>query len=64
MRARRHVVAQMLTGRHPQLLLDEIEPVTISVTGCSTCSRVFISMKKYSSGRAEATMNSTVPTPV
>ena len=27
-------------------------PVTISVTGCSTCSRVFISMKKNSSGRS------------
>ena len=27
-------------------------PVTISVTGCSTCRRVFISMKKNSSGRS------------
>ena len=26
--------------------------MTISVTGCSTCSRVFISMKKNSSGRS------------
>ena len=39
-------------------------PVTSSVTGCSTCSRVFISMKKNSSGRSAETMNSTVPAPV
>ncbi len=39
-------------------------PVTISVTGCSTCRRVFISMKKNSSGRSAETMNSTVPAPV
>ena len=36
-------------------------PYTISVTGCSTCRRVFISMKKNSSGRSPETMNSTVP---
>jgi hypothetical protein len=34
-------------------------PVTISVTGCSTWSRVFISMNQNS--RAGLTMNSTVP---
>jgi hypothetical protein len=34
-------------------------PVTISVTGCSTCSRVFISMNQNS--RSGLTMNSTVP---
>ncbi|CFS25423.1 Uncharacterised protein [Mycobacterium tuberculosis] len=38
-------------------------PVIASVTGCSTCSRVFISMKKNSSGRCAETMNSTVPAP-
>ena len=38
-------------------------PVTSSVTGCSTCRRVFISMKKNSSGRSADTMNSTVPAP-
>ena len=36
-------------------------PVTISVTGCSTWSRVFISMKKNSPERS--TMNSMVPAP-
>jgi len=35
-------------------------PVTISVTGCSTCSRVFISMKKWASAFEPSTMNSTV----
>ena len=39
-------------------------PVTISVTGCSTWSRVFISMKKNSSGALSETRNSTVPAPV
>jgi hypothetical protein len=29
-------------------LLDDVDPVTSSVTGCSTCTRVFISRKKYS----------------
>ncbi len=38
-------------------------PVTSSVTGCSTCRRVFISMKKNSSGASALTMNSTVPAP-
>ena len=37
--------------------------MTSSVTGCSTCSRVFISMKKNSSGASAPTMNSTVPAP-
>jgi hypothetical protein len=39
--------------------------VIASVTGCSTCSRVFISMKKKfiePSSRC-STMNSTVPAP-
>ena len=36
-------------------------PVIISVTGCSTCRRVFISMKK--NWRSAPTMNSTVPAP-
>ena len=39
-------------------------PVTSSVTGCSTWSRVFISMKKNSPGASAETMNSTVPAPV
>ena len=38
-------------------------PSTASVTGCSTWRRVFISMKKNSSGRSADTMNSTVPAP-
>jgi hypothetical protein len=38
--------------------------VIISVTGCSTCSRVFISRKKKSRGWSASTMNSTVPAPV
>ncbi len=38
-------------------------PVTSSVTGCSTWSRVFISMKQYAPGSAPGTMNSTVPAP-
>ena len=37
-------------------------PVVSSVTGCSTCSRVFISRKKKSP--ASSAMNSTVPAPV
>ena len=36
-------------------------PVIISVTGCSTCSRVFISMKK--NRPSWSAMNSTVPAP-
>ena len=39
---------QRLARRHAQLPFDEVQPVTASVTGCSTCSRVFISMKKKS----------------
>ena len=41
-------------------------PVIASVTGCSTCSRVFISMNQKRSGRSPSepsTMNSTVPAP-
>ena len=41
-------------------------PVTISVTGCSTCSRVFISMNQKPSGLSPfdaSTMNSIVPAP-
>ena len=41
-------------------------PVIASVTGCSTCSRVFISMNQKPSGRsprAPSAMNSTVPAP-
>ena len=41
-------------------------PVTASVTGCSTCRRVFISMKKKPSARRPfepSAMNSTVPAP-
>ena len=45
------VERQRLARGDAQLLLDQVEPVTTSVTGCSTCSRVFISMKKNSSGR-------------
>jgi hypothetical protein len=36
---------QRFVGGDPQLQLHEVEPVTSSVTGCSTCRRVFISMK-------------------
>jgi hypothetical protein len=51
--------------------LDELvdiksTPVIISVTGCSTCRRVFISMKKKwpdSDACCPSTMNSTVPAP-
>ena len=41
-------------------------PVIASVTGCSTCSRVFISMNQKRSGRSPSrpsAMNSTVPAP-
>ena len=41
-------------------------PVIASVTGCSTCSRVFISMNQKPSARspfAPSAMNSTVPAP-
>ena len=41
-------------------------PVIASVTGCSTCSRVFISMNQTPSGRSPfepSAMNSTVPAP-
>ena len=41
-------------------------PVIASVTGCSTCRRVFISMNQKPSGRrpsAPSTMNSIVPAP-
>jgi hypothetical protein len=34
-----------LAGGDPQLRLHQVEPVTISVTGCSTWIRVFISEK-------------------
>ncbi len=40
---------ERLTGGHPELALDEVEPFTarhdLSVTGCSTWSRVFISRR-------------------
>ena len=36
---------QRRAGRDPDLLDDEVEPVIISVTVCSTWRRVFISMK-------------------
>ena len=36
---------QRLAGRQADLLAHQIETVTISVTGCSTWMRVFISMK-------------------
>lgn len=36
---------QRLAGGDAQLPFDEVLPVIISVTGCSTCRRVFISMK-------------------
>ena len=39
-------------------------PVTSSVTGCSTCSRAFISRKKCVDGSSASAMNSTVPAPV
>ncbi len=54
----------LLPGGDAQLQLDQVDAGDLSVTGCSTCSRVFISMKKNSSGRSPATMNSTVPAPV
>jgi hypothetical protein len=36
---------QLFTGRHHDLRLDDVNPVIHSVTGCSTWTRVFISMK-------------------
>ena len=39
------------------------QPVTISVTGCSTCSRVFISMKKNSVGPVGGDDELMVPAP-
>ena len=36
---------QALAGGHADPVLTMSMPVTISVTGCSTCTRVFISMK-------------------
>ena len=48
-------------GGDPQLLLDQVDAVdTASVTGCSTCSRVFISRKK-NSRVAGSSRHSTVP---
>ncbi len=41
--------------------LTRSKPVTISVTGCSTWIRVFISMKK--NDPSSSTRNSTVPAP-
>ncbi len=37
--------------------------MTSSVTGCSTCRRVFISMNQNDVGSSAGTRNSTVPTP-
>jgi hypothetical protein len=37
--------AKRLAAGDAQLQLDQIEAVMASVTGCSTCNRVFISMK-------------------
>jgi hypothetical protein len=39
------VQGQRLARGDAQLPLDQVQPVIISVTGCSTCRRVFISMK-------------------
>jgi hypothetical protein len=36
---------ERLARRRPDLLLHQVDAVTISVTGCSTWMRVFISMK-------------------
>ena len=36
---------QPLAGRNAQLPFDQVKSRTASVTGCSTCSRVFISRK-------------------
>jgi len=36
---------QLAAGRDADLLQDQIDVVIISVTGCSTWMRVFISMK-------------------
>jgi hypothetical protein len=36
---------QALPGSDHELRANEIEPSTCSVTGCSTCRRVFISRK-------------------
>ena len=33
------------SGGNPNLPFYKIDPVTSSLTGCSTCSRVFISIK-------------------
>ena len=37
--------AERLAGGDAQLQFDQVEPGVASVTGCSTCRRVFISMK-------------------
>ena len=50
---------QFLARRHQNLPLIKSMPVTISVTGCSTWMRAFISMKKNLPVRS--TINSTVP---
>jgi len=38
-------VGQRFARGDEQLRFDDIDAVTSSVTGCSTCTRVFISMK-------------------
>ena len=65
-RQRRLPGRQRLAGRDPDLHSTRSVPVTISVTGCSTWSRVFISMNQKRSSRSPceaSAMNSTVPAP-
>ena len=42
---------QHLAAGHPDLLFHQVDTGDHLVTGCSTCRRVFISMKKKSPGR-------------
>ena len=50
---------ERLARRDAQLLLDQVEPVTASVTGCSTWSRALTSRKK--NAPSSSSRNSTVP---
>ena len=57
---------QFLAERHPQLPFHQIFAGDRSVTGCSTCSRVFISMNQMRSADKPpeaSAMNSMVPAP-
>jgi len=55
---------QLLPGRDAELQLNQVDAGDHLGYRVFDLQRVFISMKKNSSGRSAETMNSTVPAPV